>query len=57
MALLITLYEGAHEDVYYPHYHPGEQHPKLDEREGRPRSKAGTGTCVFWRTGARTPGC
>jgi hypothetical protein len=44
-------HEGAHEDVYFPHYHPGKQHPKLDQREGRPRSKHGPGHVFFGERG------
>jgi len=44
-------YEGAHEDVYYPHYHSGKQHPKFDEREGRPISKQGPGHVFFGERG------
>ena len=44
--------EGAHEDVYYPHYHPGGKHAKsYEEREGRPRAENAPGHIFFGTRG------
>src|SRR5579864_6484134 len=40
--------DKPHDEFYYPHFHPGGEHPQLDhDRPGRPRAVAGPGHVFF----------
>jgi hypothetical protein len=44
--------DDAHGQFYYPHFHPGGEHPELDpSRPGRPKAMAGPGHVFFGERG------